>query len=222
MRKLGAVCVPQDVRRFSSRGPRSAVSWYSCDVVRSLPDLFTYPEYLARASTSDVPLEYHDGAVLAVGAPTTGHARLCARVAELLSVALQDRPCVALPAGLKVRVEATNRTLLPDLTVVCGELVRSDTDHDAVVNPVLVVEVLSPTTEDDDRGTKFHHYRRLATLQEYVLVAQSAQWVSVARRSGDLWQFDDVTSGELRLNSIDATLSLSDLYTDALGDILGR
>ena len=194
--------------------------WYPGFVVQTLPNLVSYQEYLARAAVSENPLEFHDGLILAVGAPTTEHARLCARVAELVKTALKDRPCLALPAGLKVRIEATNRTLLPDLTVVCGELARSATDDDAVVNPVLVVAVLSPTTEDYDRGTKFHHFRRLTTLQEYVLVAQSNRHVTVARRSGDLWQFDDITAGELALSSIDATLALSDLYTDALGHIV--
>lgn len=182
--------------------------------------LVSYEEYLALAAGSEEPLEYHDGLVVAMGAPTPAHARLCGRLVSLLSARLAGGPCGALPAGLKVRVEATNRTLLPDVTVVCGDLERSPRDPDAIVSPRVVIEVLSPSTEDYDLGSKFHHYRRIAGLEEIGFVAQDRRHVRVARRAGDLWAFDDVEgAGSLSLRSVGVELALVELYEDAFGII---
>jgi Uma2 family endonuclease len=180
----------------------------------------TYEQYLALSAAHEGLLEFHDGAVVAMVAPSPEHARLVAQLVRLLQPR-GDRACAALPAGLKVRVEATNRTLLPDVTVVCGSLERSSTDAQAIINPVVVFEVLSPSTEDYDLGPKFHQYRRLPTLREYVVVAQDRRFVSVSRRAGDLWAFEDIgPGGVLRLASIDLELAMDALYRDPLGSIV--
>lgn len=179
----------------------------------------TYAQYLELAASSEGWLEYHDGVVVAMTAPSPEHARIVAQLVRLLAPA-KGRPCAALPAGLKVRIEATNRTLLPDVTVVCGALERSPVDPQAITNPVVVLEVLSPSTEAYDLGAKFHHYRRLPTLREYVVLAQDRRFASVSRRAGDLWAFEDLGPGSiLQLPSIDLELPLDVLYRDALGDI---
>lgn len=179
----------------------------------------SYAQYLELAASSEDLLEYHDGVVLAMTAPSPEHARLVAQLVRRLEPG-QGRPCAALPAGLKVRIEATNRTLLPDVTVVCGSLERSPVDVHAITNPVVVFEVLSPSTESYDLGAKFHQYRRLPTLREYVVLAQDRRFASVARRAGDLWAFEDLGPGSLlQLPSIGLELPLDVLYRDALGDI---
>src|SRR5262245_36830298 len=93
----------------------------------------THAQYLDVAASSDDLLEYHDGLVVAMAAPSPEHARIVAQLVRLLQPGTA-RPCVALPPGLKVRVEATNRTLLPDVTVVCGGLERSLADSHAITN----------------------------------------------------------------------------------------
>jgi Uma2 family endonuclease len=179
----------------------------------------TYAQYLELAASAEGLLEYHDGLVVAMVAPSPEHARLVAQLVRLLQPG-EGRPCAALPAGLKVRVDATNRTLLPDVTVVCGALERSAVDAQAIINPVVVFEVLSPSTEAYDLGAKFHQYRRLPTLREYVVLAQDRRFASVARRAGDLWAFEDLGPGSiLQLPSIELQLPLDALYRDALGDI---
>ena len=179
----------------------------------------TYAQYLELAASSEGLLEFHDGIVVAMTAPSPEHARLVAQLVRLVQPG-EARPCAALPAGLKVRIEATNRTLLPDVTVVCGELVRSAFDPQAITNPVVVLEVLSPSTETYDLGAKFHQYRRLPTLREYVVLAQDRRFASVARRAGDLWAFEDLGPGSLlQLTSIELELPLDAVYRDALGDI---
>ncbi|MCX4245317.1 Uma2 family endonuclease [Paraliomyxa miuraensis] len=182
----------------------------------------SYEQYLALAESAEDWLEYHDGIIVAMVAPSPEHARIVAQLVRLLSPR-EARPCAALPAGLKVRVEATNRTLLPDVTVVCGSLERSVVDPQAITNPVVVFEVLSPSTEDYDLGPKFHQYRRLASLREYVVIAQERRFASISRRAGDLWAFEDVGPGdELRLPSLELQLPLDALYRDALGEIVPR
>lgn len=183
----------------------------------------SYDEYLALTASEEGSFEYHDGVVVAMAAPSPEHARLMGRLVELVRAGLGARPCTALPAGLKIRVEATNRTLLPDVTVVCGPLERSGVDEAAITNPIVVFEVLSPTTEDYDRGSKFHHYRRVPALSEYVLVAQDRRFISVCRRAGDLWAFQDLGPRDsVRIEALDIELSIDAIYRDALGEIVGE
>ncbi len=180
----------------------------------------TYDEYLALCASEEGLFEFHDGTAVLMTAPSTEHARLAGRLVELLRAHLGDRTCTALPPGLKVRVEATNRTLLPDVTVVCGPLERSPVDAQAVTNPTVLIEILSPSTEAYDQGLKFHQYRRLRSLHEYVVVAQDRRFVSVSRRAGDLWAFEDLAGGDtLRLPSIGVELAVDSIYRDALGAI---
>lgn len=180
----------------------------------------TYAQYLDAAASAETPLEYHDGLVVTMAAPSPEHARIVAQLVRLIQPGAA-RPCVALPTGLKVRVEATNRTLLPDVTVVCGGLERSPADPHAITNPTIVLEVGSPSTGEHDLGSKFHHYRRLPSLREYVVLSQHRRSAQVSRRAGDLWAFEDVGPADaLRLVSLELQLPLDALYRDALGDIL--
>jgi Uma2 family endonuclease len=103
------------------------------------------------------------------------------------------------------------------VTVVCGRLEHAPEDPDAITNPVVIVEVPSDATEGDDRGEKFAHYRRLASLQEYLLVSQRARRLEVYRRRDDRWLLDEAGAGEiLRLDSIDVALSVDEIYRDPL------
>ena len=180
----------------------------------------SYAQYLALAESTDEKLEYHDGVVVAMVAPSYEHARIVSQLVRLLSPRNKSG-CEALASGLKVRVEADNRTLIPDVSVVCGEAQRSEVDRHAITNPVVVFEVLSPSTANYDRGSKLHLYRRIPALREYVIVAQDRRFASVCRRVGDLWAFEDVEAGGmLKLESLGLELSLDDVYRDALGDIV--
>lgn len=126
-----------------------------------------------------------------------------------------------LPAEVRVRIRAADRATYPDLFVVCNG-VESDPDDDhAVVNPTVIVEVLSSSTADSDRGDKFAAYRRLRSLREYVLVSQKERRVDVYRRDERRWNLDEYGAGEtLRLESISVELVVDDVYADALGVIV--
>jgi len=181
--------------------------------------LATYDEYLALEAQSDVKHEYIDGLVVAMAGGTLEHARLAAKVLQLLGRALDGRACRVFGSDARVRVRKTNRSTYPDVTVVCGEILRADDDKEAIANPIVLVEVLSESTERSDRGEKFAHFRRLPSLREYVLVSPDAQMVEVFRRTDAGWLLVEAARGEsARLDSIDGAIEVEDLFRDAIAE----
>lgn len=181
----------------------------------------SYPRYLERERESGERLEYVDGFVYAMAGGTPTHSRLCTNVVSLLREALAGQRCVAHGTELKLRVEATNRTTYADASVFCDTLALSELDPNAATNPKLIVEVLSPSTEASDRGEKFAHYQRLASLEEYVLVNQDRARVEVFTRSpdgdGKVWRMTIFGPGErVTLSSLDVELAVDDIYHDPL------
>ncbi|MFO7563154.1 MAG: Uma2 family endonuclease [Enhygromyxa sp.] len=180
----------------------------------------SYAQYLELAESTDDRLEYHDGVVVAMVAPSYEHARIVSQLVRLIS-SRNKSGCEALASGLKIRIESDNRTLIPDVSVVCGDAQRSEVDRHAITNPVAVFEVLSPSTANYDRGSKLHLYRRIPGLREYVIVAQDRRFASVCRRVGDLWAFEDVEAGGMmKLESLGVEIPLDEVYRDALGEII--
>ncbi len=174
-----------------------------------------YAEYLAHEADAETKHEYADGLVFAMAGGTLEHARLSGRLAFLLGVALEGKPCNVFSSDARVRVAATNRSTYPDLSVVCGPVEHASDDPHALVNPAVIVEVLSEGTERGDRGEKFRHYRRLASLREYVLVAQDEARVEVFRREADVWTFREHGPGQrVVLASIGASFEVDALYAD--------
>lgn len=178
----------------------------------------TYGEYLRREQETGLKHQWIDGEVFAMTGGSPEHARLQAAVAGVLRNLLEGRPCVVYGADLRIRSRETNIATYADVSVVCGDLQTDPEDPHAVVNPVLVVEVLSPSTEAYDRGQKAAHYRRIPSVQEYVLVAQDAPRIEVFRRvDGNRWEFEDARTGEsLRLASIDCTMAVDEVFADPL------
>lgn len=175
----------------------------------------TYAEYLELERTSEVKHEFIGGEVHQMAGGTPEHGRLTAAASGLLFAALQGKPCVVLSSDVRVKIAETGRATYPDVTVVCGPLEPASDDPDAVVNPALIVEVLSPATEASDRGDKFAHYRRLASLKEYVLVAQGRAHVEVFRREGDLWTLrEHGPGGRIELESVGVELEVDALYAN--------
>lgn len=176
-----------------------------------------YEDYLATERSAAVKHEYLRGHVWAMAGGTVEHGRLAAALIAALSVALRGRPCVVLSSDVRIRIQATDRSTYPDLSVVRGKRESASDDPDGIVNPTVVVEVLSDSTEADDRGEKFAHYRTLTSLQEYVLVAQRAQRIEVFRRGGNQWAYLEAgPGGAIALESIGATLAVDEIYRDPL------
>lgn len=175
----------------------------------------SYDEYLEVAEQAEVKHEFIDGRVVAMAGGSIEHSRLVARMGYLLQAGLEDKPCNVFSSDGRVRIEATNRSTYPDVSVVCGPVVPASDDPHAITNPVVLVEVLSDGTEKDDRGSKFAHYRRLESLKEYVLVAQDTPCVEVFRRETDVWTLRDYGPGDVvELASLDLRLEIDRIYRD--------
>lgn len=178
---------------------------------------YTYAEYLALEAASNVKHEYLDGQIYGMAGGSPDHAALGATVVGLLFAQLVGGRCRVHDADLRVRVEATGLATYPDVTVVCGPRMLSSDDAQAVTNPTLLVEVLSPSSEAYDRGEKFEHYRRISALRQYVLVSQSERRVEIhTRGDDDAWSASVVGDGEVaELSSIAARLDVRALYDAA-------
>ncbi len=181
----------------------------------------TYAEYVTLEASSETKHEYVGGAVVSMAGGSIEHGRLVSRLTALLSEALTGRPCIVLPADVRVRIRSADRATYPDVYIVCGNLERDPDDDHAIVNPLLIVEVLSDSTAEADRGDKFADYRRLRSLREYVLVSQRERRIDVYHRDGRRWVLEEHTdSEELRLESVGVVLRVDDVYVDGLGAIV--
>ncbi len=128
------------------------------------------------------------------------------------------KPCAVLPADVRVRIRAADRATCPDIHIVCGEVQRDPDDVNAVVNPIVIVEVLSDSTADSDRSEKFADYRKLASLREYVLVSQRERRVEIYRREGRRWTLDEYAGGErFSIASLEVELAVDEVYAEVSG-----
>ena len=173
---------------------------------------YTYEDYLHALEMSDVKLEYCDGEIYAMAGGTPAHAFLAAAVTRLLGNALLGR-CRVASSDLKVRIEATDLTTFPDVTVVCGESRFAAIDRHAVINPTVVVEVTSDSTEDYDRGDKLGHYKQLPSVSAVLIVSHRRPQVTVIEREGSRWSQRECRAGEqVTLAGIRLDLSVDELY----------
>jgi Uma2 family endonuclease len=182
----------------------------------SLPKTFVSPEeYLEYDRHSEERNEYYNGEMFAMARGSPRHGVIICNVGGELRHRLRDKACVVCGTEVRLRVPATGLYTYPDVMVVCGEMQCSDDRKDTVVNPILIAEVLSPSTRDYDRGQKFQHYRALPSLVEYLTVAQDAPHIEHwTRQPADRWlltEFKDPAQS-IELATIGITLPLSEIY----------
>ena len=135
--------------------------------VRTKP-FITPEEYLERERAAEFKSEYYNGEIFAMSGGSRNHVLIAGNCQMALRSALKDKGCLVFQSDLRVHIPSNDLYTYPDVVVVCGEEQYLDNQKDTLVNPVLVVEVLSPSTESYDRGQKFEFYRSIASLQEYV------------------------------------------------------
>jgi Uma2 family endonuclease len=188
-------------------------------VVAPVRQHFSFAEYLALEEIAAVKHEFLGGHVWAMAGGSPAHAAVAANVIAALSAQLRERPCRVFTSDLRVRVLATGLGTYPDVSVVCGrhEIDPADPRGNTVTNPVVLVEVLSPSTEEYDRGEKLAHYRRIPSLAEVVLIAHDERRLEVWRRDGERWTVDVFRAGErARLASLGCELAIDEVYRDPL------
>ena len=177
----------------------------------------TFAEYLALEAASGIRHEFLDGEIYAMAGGTIEHGALAANAIGELRGALRGRPCRVLTADVRIRVLATGLGTYPDVSVVCGSIERDPEDANTVVNPVAIIEVPSDSTEAYDRGEKFAHYRRIPSLQDYLLVSQDERLIEHYRRNDDdSWTLRDVRPPEVARLSIGCELSVAEVYFNPL------
>ena len=171
-----------------------------------------YEDYLRALEMSSVKLEYCEGEIYAMAGGTPAHADLAAAAIGILGNALLGR-CRVSSSDLKLRIEATDLSTFPDVTVVCGEREVSPIDANAVTNPTLLVEVTSNSTEDYDRGEKLGHYKQLPSLRAVLFVSHRRPQVTVIERAADGWRQREHRAGEsVMLESPQLCLAVDELY----------
>ena len=159
--------------------------------------------------------EYYNGHIYAMSGGSYQHAQIIGGLVRELGNALKKRPCSVVPSDLRLRVSPDGLYAYPDVVVICGDPKFADDRKDTLLNPTLIVEVLSPSTEAYDRGFKSAQYRTLASLEEYVLVSQAEPRVEVFRRQpGGHWLLSEAVSlaAVCRFESLDCGVPLADIY----------
>jgi len=174
----------------------------------------TPEQYLESERAAEFRSEYYCGQIYAMAGGSYQHFQIIGNVSGEVHTALKKRPCSVGSSDLRLRVSPQNYTY-PDVVVICGDPRFADDQKDTLLNPTLIVEVLSPSTEAYDRGFKFAQYRTVESLEEYVLVAQAEPRVEDFRRqSGGHWLLSEAFGLEsvCRFDSLDCTLALADIY----------
>jgi Uma2 family endonuclease len=180
------------------------------------PKTYLTPEqYLAVERDADYRSEYFAGEMFAMAGASEQHNLITVNVASELRSQLKGRPCKSYANDMRVRVAPTGLFTYPDVVVVCGEARFDDERKDTLTNPTVLIEVLSKSTEAYDRGEKFAHYRKLDSLQEYLLVSQEREHIEhFVRQMSGQWLLSEAsgTDGAIDLDSIGCRLALSEVY----------
>jgi len=172
----------------------------------------SYEEYLRAQELSDLRLEYWAGEIFAMAVGSPEHAALAAQVIASLAAKLPSS-CRPLGSDLKVRIPKVDLTTYPDVSVVCGKLDRARDDKHAILNPLLIVEVTSPSTEDYDRGAKLKQYKLIKPLQAVWIVSHASPSVTIVERQKKGWKTTTHGSGaQLVLASPSLTIDVDSIY----------
>lgn len=176
---------------------------------------FTPEEYLAIDRASDTKYEYIAGEILAMSGASLNHNFVVANLIRLIGNHVVGTPCVVLPSDMRVHAYEGNSYFYPDVVVVYGKPQLTPHHADTLTNPTVIIEVLSPSTELFDRGTKFSKYQQIPLLKEYVLVSQEHPFVEVfTHQKGNLWLYAAYAGldAEVLLSSVNGTFLASEIY----------
>ena len=176
--------------------------------------LFTPEEYLARERKALTKSEYRNGQVHAMPGASRAHNLITVHISGELYIQLRERSCEVYPSDMRVKVSAAGLYTYPDVIVVCDEPRFDDTHFDTLLNPTVLIEVLSPSTAAYDRGEKFASYQKLNSLYEYILISQDRVRVEHYLRQEDRWNLTEFHSlaNVCQLPSIGCELSLKAIY----------
>ena len=174
----------------------------------------TPEQYLEQERKAEFKSEYVNGRIYAMSGVSKEHSIIAANVVSELHTRFKGRPYIVHGSDMRVQVEDTGKYAYPDVTAVCGPSRFADTHFDTLLNPTVIVEVLSPSTEAYDRGAKFAHYRRIPEMREYVLISQGRPIVEKYALQGEHWVLTEYANLEdvLALDSANCHIPLREIY----------
>jgi Uma2 family endonuclease len=184
-------------------------------LTRSPTKTLSLEEYRNLETSAETKHEYHDGEIIEMTGGSINHNRLVRNLIRLLDNALRKTIYEVFPSDLRLWIPQYNRGLYPDLMIIAGEPLFSDNRNDEILNPCLIIEVLSPSTSGYDRGDKFRYYRSIPQLNQYLLVSQEEILIeSYSKTSENNWLLQEYTParGIISLDSLGISLNLVDIY----------
>ena len=176
---------------------------------------YSSAEYLELERQAETRHEFAGGEIYAMAGGNKRHNGIAVNVVRLLGNQLLERDCAIYGSDMRVKITSTGKYTYPDVVAVCGEEIFEDKDEDTLLNPMLIVEVLSKSTEAYDRGGKFEYYQTIESFQEYVLITQEPFRVEqFVRKDTSIWTYFEFRKPDevVKLNSINCELSLKDIY----------
>ncbi len=176
---------------------------------------YSTEEYLARERHAPTKSEFYRGEIFAMAGASREHNLIVSNLVATIHAALRDRPCEVYPSDMRVKVQASGLYTYPDVSIVCSEPQFEDAFVDTLLNPLVLLEVLSESTEAYDRGAKAAQYRQLPSLRELVLIASDAMQVErYSRDDQDQWVLWETANRDesLHLLAVDITIPVSEIY----------
>lgn len=178
-------------------------------------ELISAEEYLKMEETVEYKSEYYHGEIFAMSGASHNHNVIAVNIAASLHGSLRNSDCFVYTSDMKIEVEKDEHYVYPDVSVVCGDIEFVDNRTDIIANPVVIFEILSESTKDYDKGSKFTAYRGLRSLQDYILIDQYSCHVEhFSKNEADKWELDEFKDMNyvLRIRSVDVELSMETIY----------
>ncbi|HRG47191.1 MAG TPA: Uma2 family endonuclease [Leptospiraceae bacterium] len=175
--------------------------------------LYTEEEYLALERKAEFKSEYFAGEIFMMAGAKERHNLITWNLLSELHSVFKNKPCKAYPSDMRVRVADNGLYTYPDISIVCDKAEFLDENTDTLLNPIVLIEVLSESTESNDRGKKFEFYRTIPSLKEYILVSTTHQKIEKYKRNQNSWILTESEIGKpFPIESIECTLRLEDVY----------
>ncbi|OQY56297.1 MAG: hypothetical protein B6245_18550 [Desulfobacteraceae bacterium 4572_88] len=175
----------------------------------------TPEEYLASERESEIKNEYVDGEIFAMAGASRDHNKISTNIVRALGNQLLEKPCSIFSSDMKVKIREIRKYTYPDIVIVCGNEEYDDENNDILLNPTVIIEILSDSTEAYDRGDKFSHYQLISTFSEYILASQYlCKAEKFSRQKDETWIYSkyDRLEDIITIESVNCELPLSEIY----------
>lgn len=180
-------------------------------------DYISPDDYLEQERSAFNKHEYFKGDIVAMAGASLAHNRILANLMGNMVPYLKDKSCEIFPSDLRVSVSSKQSFTYPDATIVCGEPEMLDDKFDTIKNPSVIFEVVSPSTEHNDRGRKFFFYMQIPEFKEYILISSTSYYIQTGRKQEDgSWKFEDLKdiNDTLKIETVQHQIPLAEIYAN--------